>query len=637
VGLGAFRTKSLTDILKDAEEPEVHLTRALGATDLMMLGIGAVIGAGIFATVGTAAAGQIGGRDGAGPALVLSFIITAIVCSFTALCYAEIAAMVRISGSAYTYSYATLGEVIAWIIGWDLIIEYGVGNVGVAIAWANYFRTLVAGFGIHIPAWASTDYRTYSIQVASGDLSWADAPNLFGVPFVFNFLAAAIVMILTVLLVWGVRESAKFNTIMVILKIVVLVIFCVAGAYYVRPENYTPFMPNGWTGVSTAAAIVFFAYIGFDAVSTVAEETKDPQKNMPIGIIGSLIICTVIYVVVAAVFTGLVSYGQLQAATPADMAEPLTYALRLAAGENSSLVNLFVFLVGVGAVIATTAVLLVFQLGQPRIFFSMARDGLLPQVFAKIHPKYKTPHVTTILTGVVVALIGGVASIDEMVNLTNIGTLFAFALVCGGVIVLRKTDPNRERPFRVPGGIITPIIGILSCIYLMIYLPSESWFRFAAWLNIGFIVYIVYGSVRSKMTGRHTAANPNEHDAETAWAGASLGALGLVLLFAALAYDIWVRTNALEPGETLDETFWHPSWFLLVPMILNVAILFPTIIMRARKALAAGLDDLHKRRATLALAVASVLLVACAAYLVKVAMDWGSTPSTQRASITANR
>jgi basic amino acid/polyamine antiporter, APA family len=626
VGLGVFRTKSLTDILTDAEAPELTLNRALGATDLIMLGVGAVIGAGIFSTVGTAAAGD-DVRAGAGPALMLSFVITAIVCSFTALCYAELAAMVPISGSAYTYSYATLGEVVAWIIGWDLIIEYAVGNVGVAISWANYFRTFMHGFGIEVPLWASMEYRAYGMAVADGTTTWAAAPQIFGQPFVFNFLAAGIVLLITVVLVYGVRESARFNTVMVIVKIVVLLFFIAVGFFYVQPENYAPFNPGGFVGISTAAAVVFFAYIGFDAVSTVAEETRDPQKNMPIGIIGSLIICTILYVLVAAVFTGLISYTDLRGANIASQAEPLTFALRHAAealGAPSRFVNIAIGLTAFGAVIATTAVLLVFQLGQPRIFFSMARDGLLPKVFAKIHPKFRTPHVTTIITGVVVAAIAGVASIDEMVNLTNIGTLFAFILVCGGVIMLRKSDPDRPRPFRVPGGVATPIIGIFSCIYLMSYLPTESWFRFAAWLNMGFIIYIAYGAVKSRMTGRETAESPAAHDAETAWAGASLGALGLVILFGALAYDIYARTKLLAPGETLTETFWHPSWFLIVPMILNVAVLFPVIIARARRALAAGVTDIHRRRATLALTVAVVLLIAGLGYLGKVAVDWNA-------------
>jgi APA family basic amino acid/polyamine antiporter len=617
MALGVLRTKSLDAILKDAEAPEMTLNRTLGATDIIMLGIGAIIGAGIFSTVGTAAAGDAS-RPGAGPALMVSFIITAVVCAFTALCYAEFAAMVPISGSAYTYSYATLGEVVAWIIGWDLIIEYGVGNVGVAISWAAYFRSLLGLGGIHVPDWLAMDYRSYLAAVDAGTVQDI-APTILGKPFVFNILAASIVAVLTVLLVWGVRESAKFNTVMVGVKLLILVFFVVVGISYINSANYTPFSPNGFKGISSAAAVVFFAYIGFDAVSTVAEETREPQRNMPIGIIGSLVICTIIYVVVAFVFSGLISYPDLLATPVANQAEPLTYALKHAAGtaDDTTFLKFATFVVAVGAVIATTAVLLVFQMGQPRIFFSMARDGLLPSLFARIHPKFKTPHITTILTGIFVGLIGGVTSIDEMVNLTNIGTLFAFILVCAGVIILRYRDPDRPRPFRVPGGIVIPVLGIFSCLYLMYFLPSESWFRFAAWLNLGFVIYIAYGAVRSRLTGRDTVVDAAAHNAETAWAGASLGAAGLVLLFIALLLDIHARSANNVEGAAA-ESIWNPSWFLVVPLILNVILLYPVTIARARKALAGGVGGNDRSRAQLAIAVSAVMLVAGVVYLVMV-------------------
>src|SRR5262252_8225451 len=366
---GLFRVKSLDSILKDAEEPEHQLRRALGPVQLTLFGIGAIIGAGIFATIGTAAAGDQY-RLGAGPALMLSFVITAIVCGFTALCYAEFASMVPISGSAYTYSYATLGEVVAWIIGWDLIIEYAVGNIAVAISWANYFKTFVKGFGINIPDWLSMDYRT----AAKVPGVYESAPHLFGVPLIFNVLAVGIVTVITIVLIWGIRESARFNAVMVGIKIVVLTFFIVVAFYWVKPANWTPFAPTGWAGISAGAAIVFFAYIGFDAVSTVAEETRDPKRNMPIGIIASLIICTIFYVVVSAAFTGLISYPDLKATLATEQAEPLTLALQHASPTLGWAIGIVAF----GSVIAHTAVLLVFQLGQPRIFFSMARDGLLP-------------------------------------------------------------------------------------------------------------------------------------------------------------------------------------------------------------------------------------------------------------------
>jgi APA family basic amino acid/polyamine antiporter len=493
-----FKTKSLDALVGEGTDPSHQLKRALGAFDVVMLGIGAIIGAGIFATIGTAAAGDAA-RPGAGPALIISFLLTAIACGFAALCYAELAAMVPISGSAYTYSYGTLGEIVAWIIGWDLIIEYAVGNVAVAISWTNYFKTLVAGFGIVIPDWISTDYRTASRIPGL----FENAPHLFGVPIVFNLVAFLIVMAITVVLVLGIRESARTNTVMVLVKLVVLAFFVIVGATYVKPEHWTPFAPNGWAGIQAGAAIVFFAYIGFDAVSTVAEEVKRPERDLPIGIIGSLIVCTVIYAVVAAVFTGIIPYHDLVKVLSTEQAEPLTLALQYAHIEKWG--NVAVGIVAFGSVVAHTAVLLVFQLGQPRIFFSMARDGLLPQSFAKVHPRFKTPHVTTILTGVAVGLTSMFTSIDEMVDLTNIGTLFAFILVCIGVLVLRKRDPGRRRAFRTPFVPVVPILGILSCMYLMTGLPSITWERFGIWLVVGLVVYFFYGYSHSRL---HKSGQP---------------------------------------------------------------------------------------------------------------------------------
>jgi len=487
-----FRIKSLDRLVADAEDPEHRLKKALGPIDVTALGIGAIIGAGIFATIGTAAAGDAT-RPGAGPALILSFILTGIACGFAALCYAEFAAMIPVSGSAYTYAYATLGELIAWIIGWDLIIEYAVGNVAVAISWGNYFKTLVAGFGIVIPDWLSTDYRT----AARIPGLFESAPHIFGVPIVFNVLAFAIVALITIVLVIGIRESAMANTTMVLLKLCVLGFFVLVGWGYVRTENFHPFMPNGWAGVQTGAAIVFFAYIGFDAVSTVAEETRNPRRDLPIGIIGSLIICTIIYIVVAAVFTGIIPYDVLRQKLATEQAEPLTMALQYA--NIGRWANLFVGIVAFGSVVAHTAVLLVFQLGQPRIFFSMARDGLLPPSFAKVHPRFRTPYVTTILTGVAVALCAMFTSIDEMVDLTNIGTLFAFILVCIGILILRKRDPNRPRTFKTPLVPFVPILGVTSCLYLMLGLPWITWIRFGLWLVVGMVVYFSYGFRRSRL------------------------------------------------------------------------------------------------------------------------------------------
>src|SRR2546427_1293949 len=487
-----LRRKSMDQLVADGEEPEHRLKKPLGPVDVTAIGIGGIIGAGIFATIGTAAAGDPT-RPGAGPALILSFIVTGIACGFAALCYAEFAAMIPVSGSAYTYAYATLGELVAWIIGWDLIIEYAVGNVAVAISWGNYFKTLVSGFGIIIPDWISTDYRT----AAKIPGLFASAPHIFGVPIVFNILAFGIVALLTIVLVIGIRESASLNTGMVMLKLVVLGFFVVVGWNYVHPENWRPFAPNGWAGVQAGAAIVFFAYIGFDAVSTVAEECRNPERDLPIGIIGSLIICTIIYIVVAAVFTGIIPYNVLVTKLASQQAEPLTMALQYA--NIGRLGNLFVGIVAFGSVVAHTAVLLVFQLGQPRIFFSMARDGLLPPIFAKVHPRFRTPHVTTILTGVAVGVTAMFTSIDEMVDLTNIGTLFAFILVCIGILVLRKREPNRPRTFKTPLVPFIPILGVISCLYLMLGLPWITWIRFGLWLVVGMVVYFSYGFRRSRL------------------------------------------------------------------------------------------------------------------------------------------
>jgi APA family basic amino acid/polyamine antiporter len=532
---GLFRTKNLDDILAAAGGPQFSLKRTLGAFNVTLLGIGAIIGAGIFATVGTAAAGAEG-RAGAGPSLMLSFAITAVVCGFTALCYAELASMVPISGSAYTYSYATMGELVAWIIGWDLIIEYAIGNVAVAISWAEFFNRLLRNLGIGFPDWLATNYRGATPEVL------AAAPHVFGIPVVFNVLAFGIVALITAVLVWGIRESAGFNAVMVAIKILVLLFFITVALYYVSPatmaENWKPFQPMGWAGTFTGAAVVFFAFIGFDAVSTVAEETRNPARDLPIGIIASLVICTVFYIVVSAVFTGIVPYSQLIQWTPAQQGEALTMALETVAPQARWQNTV----VALGSVIAHTAVLLVFQLGQPRIFFSMARDGLLPPVFASVHPKFKTPHVTTILTGLIVGGIAAFANVDEMVSLTNIGTLFAFVLVCIGIPILRVKDPARPRAFRVPGGAwALPLLGAASCVFLMYYLPGGSWWRFIGWLALGLAIYFSYGYTRSgvgRALGRPERTPPM----------LKVAALGFLLL----AVGLFAIPHDLGPGELVS-------------------------------------------------------------------------------------
>ena len=478
--------KPISDLVSDTEHAGA-LKRALGAGDLIMLAIGAVIGAGIFGSIGSAAAGQIGPngeviRVGAGPALVLSFILLGGCCALAGLCYAELASMIPQAGSAYAYSYATLGEIVAWIIGWDLILEYAVGNVAVAISWGDYFKSLVGGW-IPIPDWLTTGYRTALLSsdpTIHGMLN--TAPHIAGIPILINVPAFAIVMFITWLLLLGVRESSRANNIMVVVKLLVLALFIGVGMMHINTANYHPFAPNGFRGIHQGAAIVFFAYIGFDAVSTAAEETKNPQRNLPIGILGGLAICTVIYVIIGVVLTGMVPSSELGKA-----ADPLAYALK--ATGLTSMAKVVAF----GAVFSMAAVLLVFQYGQPRIFYAMARDGLLPRWAARVSSKSRVPYATTLLTGLVVAFWSLIGDAAETYDLTNIGTLFAFALVCIGVIVLRYTDPDRPRPFRVPFVHVVGIAGAALCVFVMRGLPGIAWVRFGWWLVIGLVLYFVYG------------------------------------------------------------------------------------------------------------------------------------------------
>jgi Amino acid transporters len=503
-----FRRKPLDLLVGETSEPHLQLKRCLGPVQLTLLGIGAIVGAGIFSTVGTAAAG-VGEQVGAGPALVLSFVLVAIACGFAALCYAEFAAMVPVAGSAYTYAYATLGELIAWIIGWDLILEYAVGNVAVAISWSDYFQSLLAGFHLHWPVWLGTDLRS-ALQagekfadaaaiknqnftmlgdtVLRGNEAIYHAPQIFGLPIVFNLPAVLIVTLVTWVLVRGIRESAGFNSMMVILKLAIIAFFIGVGVLYVKPENWHPFAPNGFKGIATAGASIFFAYIGFDAVSTAAEETRNPKRDMPIGIIASLVVCTIIYILVALVLTGMVKSEVFSG-----VADPLAKAFSVRG------MNWTAGIISFGAVFATTSVLIVFQLGQPRIFFSMARDGLLPQWAARVHPKYLTPHIPTIITGVFVAVFAAATNIDEVIQLCNIGTLFAFVLVAIGIVILRRTDPARPRPFRTPLVPLVPALAVLTCGFLMYEQPILTWGRFVVWLVIGLVLYFLYGSRRSRL------------------------------------------------------------------------------------------------------------------------------------------
>jgi len=478
-----FKIKPIETILNETNIEGQSLKKVLGPFDVTMVGVGAIIGAGIFAMVGEAAI-----KGGAGPSLIISFIITAIACGFCALCYAELVSMVPVSGSAYTYSYATMGELIAWIIGWDLILEYAIGNVAVAISWSGYFNEFLnSAFGLNIPLWLRLDYRTFIQQ--GHDLNLV--PHIFNIPIIFNLPAVFIVLSLTFLLVIGIKESTRFNDLLVLVKILVLALFVIVGLYYFDKKNWVPFAPGGIKGIQIGAATIFFAYIGFDAVSTVAEETKNPKKDMPIGIIASLLICTIIYILVTIALTGMIPFMELKNR----IAEPLVAGL-----NYNNAAKWIIIVISFGSIVAQTAVLLVFQMGQPRIFFSMSRDGLLPKSFSKVHPKFKTPYITTIWTGVFVAVFSAFCNIDEMANLCNIGTLFAFILVCLGVIILRIKQPDRVRPFKLPGTFFIPVMGIIFCIYLMLGLDKITWLRFFVWLILGLIIYFFYGYKNSNLT-----------------------------------------------------------------------------------------------------------------------------------------
>jgi len=474
-----FKVKSLEQLVSDVEHGGRSLRRSLTAWDLTLLGIGAIIGTGIFVLTGTAAANQ------AGPAITISYLAAGLACAFAALCYAEFASMIPISGSAYTYAYATLGELVAWMIGWDLILEYAVGSLTVAIGWSGYMQRLAAGFGMEFPQ-------------ALG------APPPVGV---INLPAMVIVMLIMILLVIGVRESARFNAAMVAIKIVAVLFFLAVGITYVEPTNWQPYTPYGWPGIMAAAAVVFFAYIGFDAVSTTAEEAKNPQRDLPIGIIASLVICTVLYLAVGGVLSGIIPVTHYRAAAEAlpgvAMVDPADSTRFLNAPVAFALASIgqgwAAGLVSAGAVAGITSVLLVMLMSQPRIFFSMSRDRLLPQGVSRVHPKFGTPYITTIITCVLVALFAGFTNIQAAGEMTSIGTLFAFVVVCAAVLVLRIRRPEAVRPFRVPFGPVFPVLGILSCAYLMLSLPVITWVRFLGWLNLGMLIYWFYGRTHSTL------------------------------------------------------------------------------------------------------------------------------------------
>ena len=568
-----FRKKSISVILADAAkgygdgEHSGQLKRVLGVKDLTLFGVAAVIGAGVFSSIGKAS------YDG-GPAVIFLYAFTAIACAFAALCYAEFASTVPVSGSAYTYSYVAFGEIFAWIIGWDLLMEYAIGNIAVAISWSDYFTNLLNKVGMHMSSWLTMDYSTahsgfdaVTANLASGTAleamdptlidqfnAWSGAPSIAGLRFIMDVPAFGIVVLITAIVFVGIKESRAMSNIMVIIKLAVIFLVIVLGAYYVNPDNWSPFTPNGIGGVLKGVSAVFFAYIGFDALSTTAEECKDPQRDLPRGMIYALIICTILYILLALVLTGMVSYTRLNVGDP------------LAKVFEERGMPWIAGIVAVSAIIATASVLLVFQMGQPRIWMSMSRDGLLPKIFSKIHPKYHTPSFSTVLTGVLVAVPALFLNLEVVLALTSIGTLFAFVLVCGGILVIHQLPDRPESKFRVPyisgkfivpilliaGVVLTlkyapghfqetlslekfpmllfwiiavvvaiysflknfsliPVLGLISCFYLMAQEHHSNWLRFLIWLGIGLVVYFLYSYGHSKLHPKGTMEERKEH------------------------------------------------------------------------------------------------------------------------------
>lgn len=560
-----FRKKNIQTILRDAQEglsdSEGHhtdLKRVLRVRDLTFMGIAAVIGTGVFTAIGSAS-------FHGGPAVILLFGFTAIACSFAAYCYAEFASTIPVSGSAYTYSYVSFGEIFAWIIGWDLLMEYAIGNIAVAISWSQYFVRVLAGFNMHVPEWMTIDYFTahHGFKAAVAELSkgtpfasldqgmqsmynaWEHAPMLGNFRIIMDIPAFFIVIVITYIVYVGIRESRTANNIMVLIKLAIILLVIIAGAFYVSPGNWSPFLPNGFNGVMSGVSAVFFAYIGFDAISTTAEECKDPQRDLPKAMFYTLFICTALYIVLVLVLTGMTNYTKL------NVADPLAFVFQ---DQHSRLSNALSGIISVSAIIVIASVLLVYQLGQPRIWMSMSRDGLLPPIFARIHPKFKTPSFSTILTGLVVGIPALFLNLDVVIALTSIGTLFAFVLVCGGVLILEQQSNRPESKFKVPyfnGKYIVPLVlllamvlvywkvpgyyrnlfrkeglpmlvfftvaivvaiytflknfslipvlGLLSCFYLMAQESHTNWYRFLIWLVIGLVIYFTYGRWNSRL------------------------------------------------------------------------------------------------------------------------------------------
>ncbi|MEU6770426.1 amino acid permease [Streptomyces sp. NPDC046759] len=492
-----FRTKNVEQSIQDTEEPEHSLRKSLSALDLTVFGVGVIIGTGIFVLTGQVA------RNNAGPAVSLAFVVAGVVCALAALCYAEFASTVPVAGSAYTFSYASLGELPAWIIGWDLVLEFALGTAVVAVGWSGYIRSLLDNAGWHLP----------------GYLAGRDNASGFG----FDVLAAVLVLVLTGILVLGMKLSARITSLVVAIKVAVVLIVIIAGAFFITSRNYSPFVPPaqpvpaggnlkapliqlmfGWApanfgvmGVFTAASVVFFAFIGFDIVATAAEETRNPQRDMPRGILGSLVICTVLYVAVSLVVVGMEKYSKLSVEAPlADAFKAIGHPW-------------FAGVISFGAAIGLTTVCMILLLGQTRVFFAMSRDGLLPRFFSRVHPRFRTPHRPTILLGVIIAIVAGFTSLSELAELVNIGTLFAFVVVAISVIILRRTRPDLPRAFRTPWVPVIPILSVCASLWLMLNLPAETWLRFVIWMVIGFCVYFLYGRTHSRLAlAERTSAGP---------------------------------------------------------------------------------------------------------------------------------
>ncbi|MFE9681264.1 amino acid permease [Streptomyces sp. NPDC002701] len=498
-----FRTKKIEQSIQDTEEPEHALKKSLSALDLTVFGVGVIIGTGIFVLTGTVA------KNNAGPAVALAFVVAGVVCALAALCYAEFASTVPVAGSAYTFSYASLGELPAWIIGWDLVLEFALGTAVVAVGWSGYIASLLDNAGWTLPA----------------ALSGRESADGFG----FDILAAALVLVLTGILVLGMKLSARVTSVVVAIKVTVVLVVIVAGAFFVKGSNYDPFVPKaqeveaggglhspliqlmfGWApsnfgvmGIFTAASVVFFAFIGFDVVATAAEETKNPQRDMPRGILGSLLICTTLYVAVAIVVTGMQHYSKLSVDAP------------LADAFKATGHPWYAGFISFGAAVGLTTVCMILLLGQTRVFFAMSRDGLLPRFFSRVHPRFKTPHRPTILLGVIIAILAGFTSLSELAELVNIGTLFAFVVVAIGVIILRRTRPDLPRAFRTPLVPFLPIVSVLASLWLMLNLPAETWLRFAVWMALGALVYFAYGRSHSRLgrEQKHAVANAPDGNA----------------------------------------------------------------------------------------------------------------------------